>query len=147
MIVRAGLSKYDSGGETKLVKSAIYNSKYDAATNDYDIAVLTLSSPLIYSSEIQPIKLRIVRAPTEADAIVSGYGTTISGGPLSNGLMEIYVPIVDQKLCKSDYGGAITKRMVCAGFSAGGKDPSYRYVILYLNNKVQSFSDVCPNNI
>jgi len=48
------------------------------------------------------------------DVTVMGWGTTSSGGSLSNVLLEAQTDIVSNANCNSDYSGKITSNMVCA---------------------------------
>ena len=46
-----------------------------------------------------------------------------SEGALSNFLKEVTVQVVPNSVCKKAYGSwVITKNMLCAGSSSGGKD-------------------------
>lgn len=97
---------------------------YSAVTNDFDIALLKLSSPAtIIAGQVETISLN-----TEADltggllATVIGWGTTSSGGSAADVLQEVQVPIVSNATCIESYGSTITANMVCAGFAEGGKD-------------------------
>ena len=49
-----------------------------------------------------------------------GWGTTSSGGPQSNVLLEVEVPVVTNDQCKTTMGSSsITDSMICAGGVAG----------------------------
>ena len=51
-----------------------------------------------------------------------GWGYTKEGsGQTSNVLMEVDVPVVDQKRCKKSYS-QVTQNQICAGYQKGGKD-------------------------
>jgi len=50
-----------------------------------------------------------------------GWGTTTSGGSVSNFVMEVDVTIYTASECQASYG-SITSRMICAGIPEGGKD-------------------------
>merc|ERR1711913_212006 len=57
------------------------------------------------------------------DCIVSGWGTTSSGGSLAKILQKVTVPVVSDKKCREDYGeDAIADSMICNGYDKGGKD-------------------------
>ncbi|KAL8198575.1 UNVERIFIED_CONTAM: hypothetical protein K2H54_016665 [Gekko kuhli] len=56
---------------------------------------------------------------------VSGWGyTTPTGGRTSDTLRSVRLPIIAAWKCNSSssYAGYITKNMICAGFTTGGKD-------------------------
>ena len=99
--------------------------KYNAGTTDYDFALIELSQNssfkpvLLNSSEIK------ISANSKILAMTAGWGTTTEGSnTLPNILRKVSVPLVNQAECnsKSAYDGAITDRMICAGYKAGGKD-------------------------
>merc|ERR1719228_1596192 len=98
------------------------HADYNSDTTDYDYSVLTLCSPLEYSEKVQPVCL-----PTTDDDgsqyedlahVVSGWGTTSSGGSISNVLLETAVTTMsNDKCCSTPYSYAcsqITAAMMCA---------------------------------
>ena len=56
------------------------------------------------------------------DAIVSGWGTTSSGGSQATVLREVTVQTMTNDQCRRAYGSTINSSMLCAGVDAGGKD-------------------------
>ena len=53
--------------------------------------------------------------------ILQGWGTTSSGGSISEDLLKVEVPFVDKETCEQDYTGyTISDNMLCAGEK--GKD-------------------------
>jgi len=97
---------------------------YDPESGDNDVALLRLSS----SSSQEPISTLVTPA-SEAMlagsgimAIVTGWGLTSEDGEGSSDLLEVGLPIVDQKKCNLAYNGDITETMFCAGYPEGGKD-------------------------
>ncbi|KAK4878344.1 hypothetical protein RN001_010850 [Aquatica leii] len=123
--VRAGSTYRGSGGVVTTIRNICQNPSYNPSNIDYDVSVLGLSTPLSYSTTIQPIKLQAVNAevPIGASAIISGWGTTSEGGSASTTLQEVSVPRVTDQACRSAYGSSqITARMICFGFTSGGRD-------------------------
>ena len=54
-----------------------------------------------------------------ATATIIGWGTTSSGGPTSNALLEATAPMVADSTCESAYGSDFDRNtMVCAGNGA-----------------------------
>ncbi len=53
-----------------------------------------------------------------------GWGRLTEGGITPTDLRQVDVPAVSNRICNQPiaYGGSVTKRMLCAGFAAGGKD-------------------------
>lgn len=112
-----------SQGETRSVSQVIVHPGYSG--NSYDAALLKLSSPV--SSSIEPVNLAdasIMNSAGNAGDIVRvlGWGATSEGGPSTNQLQRVDVPIVAQSTCNSNYGGGIDNTMICAGYTSGGRD-------------------------
>lgn len=53
---------------------------------------------------------------------VIGWGTQFFGGPYSNILMEVSVPIWSHEECQAAYNQRIHDTVLCAGSSEGGQD-------------------------
>lgn len=121
---RVGSLNYNSGGTLASVSRVAVHPQYDADTVDYDVAVMTLSSPLTFSSTIAAAKLTASGAePTAGESTtVIGWGTTREGGSVSSTLRQVTVPVVNFSTCQDDYSGdgTVTARMFCA--AASGKD-------------------------
>jgi len=111
----------------KNVKRIIDHPSYNTNTLDYDFALMELDTPIDFAanSHIRPACL-----PTGSDsyagfqAVVSGWGTTSSGGSQSSKLREVTVDVLSNDQCKaSSYSNSdITARMMCAAVNGGGKD-------------------------
>ncbi|MFB7629680.1 serine protease [Streptomyces sp. NPDC056149] len=123
--VRAGSSVRDTGGQVARVARVLRHPKFDAATIDYDVAVLELASPLTLGNEVRAIPLATEgKEPAEGTpATVTGWGATRDGGALPEHLRRVDVPKLSDAYCKGAYGpSAITPRMTCYGYAAGRKD-------------------------
>uniref|UniRef100_A0A8C4F937 Peptidase S1 domain-containing protein n=1 Tax=Dicentrarchus labrax TaxID=13489 RepID=A0A8C4F937_DICLA len=112
---------------TRTVTQIINHPSYDSSTNDNDISLLKLSSPVTFTNYIRPVCLAASGSTfyNGTDSWVTGWGTIGSGVPLPSpqDLMEVEVPVVGNRQCNCDYGvGSITDNMICAGLRAGGKD-------------------------
>ncbi|KAJ7990382.1 hypothetical protein DPEC_G00299710 [Dallia pectoralis] len=110
-----------------LVKKIIVNENYDNQTNDQDIAMLKLSSPVNFSYAVQPACLPAFDQtfPNGTKCWTSGFGTTIEGAAKpSKNLMEVAVEIIDVDLCNSAgvYADSVSENMLCAGDMNGGRD-------------------------
>ena len=108
-----------SDGETRYqVCDKVEHSQYDSGNNDHDLAILTLCSPIQWSPQIQPVCLPSSasdQVQSGTSAVVSGWGTTSSGGDQSRPLLAINVTTVDHVTCDQMYGGElITDNMFCA---------------------------------
>ncbi|CAO1393902.1 unnamed protein product [Diamesa tonsa] len=123
--IRAGSSLHSSGGVTKNVSKVFIHPQYNAELMDYDIAVLKLDTPLITSESIKSIALPEpnIKYPTGSLAYVSGWGLlTESSQTLTAELRGVVVPTIDRSICNKIYNGILSPRMLCAGYSIGGKD-------------------------
>lgn len=112
--------------QTKTLSQIIIHPLYNRNTQDYDMALLQFTTPATINSAVAPISLA---ASTDSalyaagvNAVVSGWGTTSSGGAVSSTLRKATVPIVANTTCNTNYGGGITARMMCAGLPQGGVD-------------------------
>ncbi|XP_069685332.1 trypsin beta-like [Periplaneta americana] len=124
LTLRAGSTYSNTGGTVHQVSQAIRHGSYNANTLDYDIAVLKVSSAFSFGSSVQAIPLETGSVSAGTSAVVSGWGTTSEGGSASTTLRQVAVPIVSDSSCNSAYSsyGGITARMICAGYTSGGKD-------------------------
>ncbi|KAM8904233.1 transmembrane protease serine 13a isoform 2-T2 [Spinachia spinachia] len=122
-----GVVSLDDLSSSYSIERIILNENYDSNTNDQDVALLKLASPVIYNDKIQPACLPAYNqqmAPG-TQCWTTGFGTTEAGsGTVSRDLMEVAVDIIDTRVCnsRSVYRGAVTDHMLCAGDLKGGKD-------------------------
>ncbi|KAF2901182.1 hypothetical protein ILUMI_05000 [Ignelater luminosus] len=125
--VRAGSSLVDEGGQIAKVLEICDHPKYDTATFDYDVSVFLLDQPLVLGAGVQTIPLQHVNEeiPTGTVANVTGWGKLKEGGSLPEKLQEVQVPKIEFSECVklySHHNVIVTDRMVCFGFTEGGKD-------------------------
>lgn len=132
--VLAGTQSLGSGGQQVHVAAVYPHPSYDYGTSDYDVALLRLARP-ISAEEIAVIGTTASELPLDdagTTAIVSGWGTTSSGGSISTQLRYVGVPIQTHATCGNAYypgfkpGGEVLEyhasNMICAGPLSGGKD-------------------------
>lgn len=112
--------------QVRSVAAKIEHPLYNSNSQENDICLLRLSSPLTLNSVVAPVTLPAQGAATATgtDCVVSGWGTTSSGGStIPDILRKVTVPIVSDASCRASYGiNAISDSMICAGFSNGGAD-------------------------
>lgn len=91
----------------------------------HDIALIQLSSPVKFTSNVQSMCLDNGQ-PFKADTMcyIAGWGTQKVKGPPTRVLHEAALPLVSHEQCNDprSYNGVITKNMLCAGFQQGGVD-------------------------
>jgi secreted trypsin-like serine protease len=103
----------------------LVHPNYNANTQDYDMALIKLSSNSSLAT-VQPLlPSETAMAAVGISAKVIGWGdqaSEASNYPID--LKEANVPIVNQSTCDANYKnqGGVTARMICAGFAAGGID-------------------------
>jgi trypsin len=120
--LRAGSTNRDSGGVVIPIDYYWVHYNYNPSSSDYDFAILHLSRSLSFSNSIQSIALpsEYEGLPDGTPVLISGWGTTSTGGSTSQTLLATYVYTVNQGTCNNNYYGQITSRMFCA--AAPGKD-------------------------
>jgi len=123
MEITVGSLRFDSQGNPPAQRFGIRRSythpDYDSNTIDYDVALIELTAPVSYGTNVQAVKLASGASGdfTGDMSTVIGWGTTREGGAISRDLLEVKIPIVSNTECDAAYG-SITPRMVCA-YSTG----------------------------
>jgi len=117
------LSGATTGSVTRGVTKFIVHPSYVSSTNDNDIALLKLNSPItnVKLASLPVAATSCAPASTYAgqSAVISGWGTTSSGGSISQNLLKATVTVLDNAACKLQYS-TLTSNMICA--AAPGKD-------------------------
>ncbi|XP_049645980.1 transmembrane protease serine 11C-like [Suncus etruscus] len=108
------------------IDNIIIHDNYHYPAHDNDIAVVHLSSPILYTSNIRRVCLpeASYKFPPNSKAVVTGWGALKYDGSSPNILQKGQVKIIDNKICNGEqvYGGVITPAMLCAGFLKGKVD-------------------------
>lgn len=102
-------------GERLTAAQIVVHPDYNAITSSNDIALVRVNE----TASVAPIELADADdAALEADGVMStviGFGTTSTGGPTSNRLLEVDVPVISDAECRNDYPGLVDATMLCAG--------------------------------
>lgn len=102
------------------------HEKYKYPSHDYDISVAELSSPVPYTNAVHRICLPDAshEFPPGSEMFVTGFGALQNDGSSQNHLRQAQVDLIDTQTCNEpqSYNGAITPRMLCAGFLKGKRD-------------------------
>uniref|UniRef100_A0A8D2PK27 Peptidase S1 domain-containing protein n=1 Tax=Zosterops lateralis melanops TaxID=1220523 RepID=A0A8D2PK27_ZOSLA len=105
---------------TKSIIRIIVHPQYDQSISDYDIALLEMEKPVLFSELVQPICLpstsRVFLYGTVC--YVTGWGN-LAGKEISN--LQC-LRMINQSVCNKLYDDLITSRMLCAGNLNGGVD-------------------------
>lgn len=127
LIIRAGSTYYEFGGQHVQVLQVFNHPQYSESTLDNDISILWIQALKLDAS------VRQIRLPSQGQGLavgvqahVAGWGNICENCIHSPILRYIYVPILSQAECNKLYGGLITTNMFCAGFLEGGRDTCQR---------------------
>ncbi|XP_066924395.1 transmembrane protease serine 9-like [Clytia hemisphaerica] len=107
----------------RTVAKVINHENYDDGTYNNDIALVKLNAKIKYTKYIRPacIVEDGEKLADDAEVVISGWGTTKSGGSQPKVLQEAEVKIVNHGKCDNLYGRyKITDKMFCAAYP--GKD-------------------------
>ncbi|XP_022090150.1 tryptase gamma-like [Acanthaster planci] len=121
--VYVGLGYHDLEVKQQIIKGSWYiHPSYNSNNYDNDIALVYLSASASLSSAVQPIRIASSGSDVSSGEklLVSGWGALSSGGSYPSKLRQAVVYGVSRSSCNSDYGGSITRNMICA--AASGKD-------------------------
>uniref|UniRef100_A0A1I8GVZ4 Peptidase S1 domain-containing protein n=1 Tax=Macrostomum lignano TaxID=282301 RepID=A0A1I8GVZ4_9PLAT len=109
----------------RLARVRIHPNHGLRSRDDFDVAVLELSSPVAYSDKIRPICVSELPPRSGERCTVAGWGLTFFTAPY-NLLNQVTVPVIRGSRCNSsdypDLAGRITDSMFCAGYPQGGRD-------------------------
>uniref|UniRef100_A0A8C3I039 Coagulation factor X n=1 Tax=Chrysemys picta bellii TaxID=8478 RepID=A0A8C3I039_CHRPI len=119
------------GEEVKEQKIEVQQSwihpHYDSDNYNGDIALLYLSSDVVFNEYALPIclpnpNLATLLTSEGTRGMVSGWGSTHQRGPGTRFLMKVKLPIVSMETCRQSTAKLITDNMFCAGYAAKAHD-------------------------
>ncbi|KAK9307031.1 hypothetical protein QLX08_002483 [Tetragonisca angustula] len=121
--IRVGSTNKDQGTSYR-VKRIIRHPSYNSRTIDFDVALLEIDGTISFGPSVRAISLASRELSANTLVNVTGWGALREGGSVSPNLMGVSVPIVSKSTCAQVYQSmnTITDRMICAGYTAGGKD-------------------------
>jgi secreted trypsin-like serine protease len=118
--VLTGARRLDGSGGRRNVTKVVVHPDWKSSTNDYDVAVWRLETPV----SAPFATLASSDGTVGSTLLATGWGALQQGGSGPIDLYKVGLPLVDPTDCNdaNSYNGAITDRMLCAGQSGGGKD-------------------------
>ena len=108
----------DTSEQMRTVSEIREHASFNPLTLNNDIALLKLTQPLTFNSVVSGLTLP-TQDPAQmafaSNCIVSGWGTTSSGGTTSRYLQYVDVPFITDPVCEREYTGFNSAYMMCAG--------------------------------
>ncbi|KFV48153.1 Coagulation factor X, partial [Tyto alba] len=100
---------------------------YDSNYYNSDIALLYLSSDVIFNEYALPIclpspSLATLLSEEGRTGMVSGWGATHGRGSTLRFLMKVQLPLVQRETCQRSTARLVTDNMFCAGYSTEAAD-------------------------
>ncbi|XP_074848163.1 transmembrane protease serine 11D-like [Carettochelys insculpta] len=112
----------------RYIHNIIIHEQYadNPSNHNNDIALVQLSSPVEFTSEIRKVCLPEASQvfPHNTSCFVTGWGALEDNGECVNNLQQAEVRIIKTDICNREevYNGVITPGMVCAGYLEGKVD-------------------------
>lgn len=122
MVVIAGTADLLAGdGKSFGIAKFIIHPQYNPQTQDYDLSLIQLSSPVTPDDNIGVIELADKEANHAADTVatISGFGAINGNLELPNRLKYARVQLWSRDFCNPKNIPGITDRMICAGHPSG----------------------------
>ncbi|XP_042591496.1 transmembrane protease serine 9-like isoform X4 [Cyprinus carpio] len=112
----------ESCHQTVEVENIISHKGYKQKTNENDIALVKLQSPLLFNECVRPVAILNNDLPPQETCTVTGWGAIRENGPRASRLQEVNVTVFKPQTCNKYYRGKMLKFMMCAGAEAGRMD-------------------------
>lgn len=122
LAVRAGSSDYEDGGQLRYVDSIVPHPDYYFTDND--VAVMSLTEPLVFSDTVKSIKLAETLPEIGANCSISGWGATeVKCSPpwmdteFSKTMQSAKLELVDDEMCEESFNSTKVDKdlKVCVG--------------------------------
>lgn len=105
------------------IAAMVHHIDFDPLNYENDIALMRIEKATIFNSYVWPVCMPPLGEMWEGyNGIVTGWGTQHFGGPASNILMEVNLPIWQMAKCREVFVERITDNIICAGAEEGGRD-------------------------
>lgn len=108
-------------GQIHDVSRIVYHKDFNAAYYENDIAIMTLSSPMLFNEYQKPITLSIYDVPIGSPVVVSGWGSQkLNTGLNSQYLQKLHTKVISNEECqKRDGKFKIGQQIICTRKSQG----------------------------
>ncbi|KAH8286583.1 hypothetical protein KR054_012057 [Drosophila jambulina] len=105
------------------IANMVIHIDFNPQNYDNDIAIVRIDRATLFNTYIWPVCMPPVNEDwTGRNAIVTGWGTQMFGGPHSNILMEVNLPVWKMSECRTALVQHVPDTALCAGFPEGGQD-------------------------
>ncbi|KAL4707906.1 hypothetical protein ACJJTC_013697 [Scirpophaga incertulas] len=127
IVAAVGTATRNSGGTTYAVSRFVLHEQYSELTLEHDIALAAVSQDIVFSAGVAtvPVAPAGYIVPTNAEALVSGFGVISHGGAASSKLLAAKVKVVNHTTCILSYlknNVVITPGMLCASGTNPARD-------------------------
>lgn len=142
VIVQAGSAQYFVGGYQSGVSAIVQHNQYNPSNYDYNVAVLTLTTPystiIMSTYNIITIPIATAMIPTNSYAFVTAYGAIDALLTLPDYLQKASLLVYPTATCQAYKKNRITASQFCVGDPAGKKDlcPGDQGAPMVYNNAV-----------
>ncbi|XP_068147637.1 trypsin-1 [Drosophila tropicalis] len=108
-------------GQTFSIAQFIIHPQYNPQSQDFDMSLIRLSSPVQFGGLVQKIQLADANSNHAADtmATISGFGAINQNLQLPNRLKYAQVQLWSRDYCNGQNIPGLTDRMICAGHPSG----------------------------
>ena len=103
------------------IEKIVIHAGYNKDSQDNDIALIKLRSPIQYNAQALPVCLPTSDPPVGTECWITGWGALYEDGHSPEILQQAKVPLVSWKSCSYVYG-SLTSSMRCAGYHTGKID-------------------------
>lgn len=119
----AGSNNLNGSGDTYQAASYLFHPLYNSRPFEYDALLVNTTTPIVYSTRIQPVVLTPLFPIVGAVAVISGWGTNDIASQITfNELRDLNTTVLSQTTCQSRFGGIfnVTSSVICTFVANGG---------------------------
>jgi len=111
------------GGQVQISFESISHPEYDPVQFHFDVAIISIPTPLTFTQSIQPIRLptnsQLGSTFRDVSAVVSGWGATSHGSGASQILIWAGMRVISNTECQDVFGDVVVDHVICATGSGG----------------------------